>query len=442
MNPPEHRTGDVLAAKYRLASELGRGGMGTVFRAEHLTLRSAVAVKLIHPGALDAGTVGQRFLREAQAAASIRSPHVVQILDFGVESGTPFMVMELLEGESLAARLGRVGRLEPTQAARVVTHVARAIQMAHDAGVVHRDLKPDNVFLVCNADEEIAKVLDFGIAKSLVPDGIDTTTRTGAVLGTPYYMSPEQARGTRAVDAKSDLWALGVIACECMTGRRPFDGPTLGDLMMKICSDPIPAPSSLGPVPPGFDAWFQRATEREPERRFQSALELADSLRAVVGLGESQLSLPPPPASAPFSASSAVPSQVLAAPRSGFPVGVVMAVAALAFVIVAVAGVGLYVAFGTGPAASAAPSSAESTQGEPAVDAPRTETPAARSPTLGNKPALPDAGAGTGVQGDVAKAQSQAADAREEAKKARAEAAKARAAAAVERAKALEGIGK
>src|SRR5262249_22596563 len=157
---------DILAGKYRLIRELGKGGMGSVWMAEHLTLKSPVAVKLIDPEIATNPDAVARFLREARAAAALRSPHVVQILDYGADGAAPYIAMELLEGESLGQRLLRLGRLSPAETSRIMTHVARAIGRAHDAGIVHRDLKPENVFVVKNDEEEIAKVLDFGIAKS------------------------------------------------------------------------------------------------------------------------------------------------------------------------------------------------------------------------------------------------------------------------------------
>jgi serine/threonine protein kinase len=275
----------VLVGRYRLDERLGAGGMGSIWRAYHLVLAAPVAVKLIDREAIpDEETLG-RFMREAQSAATLRSPHVVQILDYGVDDTLPFIVMELLDGENLAQRLRRLTRLSSTETARVLTHIGRAVGRAHEAGIVHRDLKPENVFLIRNEDEEIAKVLDFGVAKvsvsELGPDG--TRTRTGSILGTPYYMSPEQAQGNKAVDARSDLWSLGVIAFECLTGKRPFYSDGLGDLVLQICIREIPVPSEHGPVPIGFDAWFARACARDPEARFQSARELTDALREVLG---------------------------------------------------------------------------------------------------------------------------------------------------------------
>ena len=277
--------GTVLASKYALRSKLGQGGMGSVWRAEHLQLRSPVAIKLIDQEIARNPEALARFMREAQAAAALRSPHVVQIFDFGADEGVPYIAMELLEGESLAGRLERTRVLSPSETAHIVTQISRAVTKAHDAGIVHRDLKPDNVFLVRNDEEEVAKVLDFGIAKAPNAFGASTgsATRTGSLLGTPYYMSPEQAEGNRHVDGRADLWALGVIAYECLVGRRPFEADALGALLLAICTRPMPIPSKHAPVPQGFDVWFAHACAREPNERFQSARELALELRRVCG---------------------------------------------------------------------------------------------------------------------------------------------------------------
>ncbi|HYQ40676.1 MAG TPA: protein kinase [Polyangiaceae bacterium] len=275
----------VLVGRYRLDERLGAGGMGSIWRAYHLVLQAPVAVKLIDREAVaDEETLG-RFMREAQSAATLRSPHVVQILDYGVDDKLPFIVMELLDGENLAQRLRRQGRLGSADTARIVTHIGRAMARAHEANIVHRDLKPENVFLIRNEDEEIAKVLDFGVAKVAVGELGEqgSRTRTGSILGTPYYMSPEQAQGNKTVDHRSDLWSLGVIAFECLTGKRPFYSDGLGDLVLQICIRDIPVPSESSSVPVGFDAWFARAVSRDPETRFQSARELTDALREVLG---------------------------------------------------------------------------------------------------------------------------------------------------------------
>jgi serine/threonine protein kinase len=269
--------GHVLAAKYRLTSCIGQGGMGEVWRARHLALNSDVAIKFIRTELAGAEDIAGRFMREAQAAAALRSPHVVQIFDYGVDGTLAYMVMELLEGESLAQRVRR----QPVplrELSRIMTQVARALSKAHEAGIVHRDLKPDNIFLTHPDGELVAKVLDFGIAKFRAGPDVAPVTATGAIMGTPHYMSPEQVQGNQQVDLGTDIWALGVIACESLTGRRPFDSDAFGDLLLKVCAHPLPVPSRIGQVPPGFDAWFARAVNRDRSQRFASAKEAADGL--------------------------------------------------------------------------------------------------------------------------------------------------------------------
>jgi predicted ATPase/tRNA A-37 threonylcarbamoyl transferase component Bud32 len=277
----------LLAARYRLIAPLGGGGMGVVWCAEHLLLRSRVAVKVIDAAYLAQPEASVRFLREAQAAASLRSPHIVQVFDYGVEDGVAYMVMEFLEGETLGARLERDRSLTFAETAQLVSQIARGLATAHESGIVHRDLKPDNVFLARIGEDEVPKVLDFGVAKLLgasVDEAATTRTTTGVIVGTPCYMSPEQAGGD-AVDHRSDLWALAVIAFECVTGVRPFAGRALGQLLMQICVAPIPRPSSLAAVPDGFDEWFARGTERDVDRRFASAREMAEALFDVARPG-------------------------------------------------------------------------------------------------------------------------------------------------------------
>jgi serine/threonine-protein kinase len=277
--------GQVLADKYRLVELLGRGGMGSVWRAEHLSLLSLVAVKVLKPSVASNANSRARFLREAKAAAMLRSPHVVQILDHGSDGEAAYIVMEMLDGETLHRRLARDGKLAPALTLNVMTQIGRAIAKAHQAGIVHRDLKPDNIFLSPNEEELLVKVLDFGIVKASVPE-LNTTgspeTQTGALLGTPYYMSPEQVVASNQVDHRADLWPIGVMTFECLLGVRPYQGASLGDLVLQICSRPQPVPSELGPVPPGFDAWFARSQQRDPEERFQSAREMIRELGAIL----------------------------------------------------------------------------------------------------------------------------------------------------------------
>ncbi len=273
----------VLAGRYRLIAKLGEGGMGSVWRAEHLTLHTQVAVKLIDPTIAETREATMRFQREAQASAELRSTHIVQILDYGIDERMPFIVMELLEGESLAARLRRLEKFTPSSTAQILSQVARSLSRAHQRGIVHRDLKPDNIFIVQEDADEVVKVLDFGIAKKL--DGLslssDIKTHTGMILGTPYYMSPEQALGQTDIDHRADIWSVGIIGFECMTGVRPFERDTFGALLMAICHEPLPKPSQLGTVPAGFDDWFARSTARNKDERFQSAAEAATELRVI-----------------------------------------------------------------------------------------------------------------------------------------------------------------
>jgi serine/threonine-protein kinase len=260
--------------------------MGSVWRADHLTLNAPVAVKLLDASIANSEEGQARFLREAQSAAALRSAHVVQTFDYGICQGVPYIVMELLVGDTLSERLAAKGPMDPLIVARLLRQVARAVGKAHQAGIVHRDLKPDNIFLVEGDDDEFtAKVLDFGIAKATAGVGGSLTgskTRTGALLGTPYYMSPEQAQGTKVIDFRTDLWALGVITYEALLGKRPFDSEALGDLLLKICATPAPIPSQQGTVPPGFDAWFLKATTRDPDGRFQTAADMAKAFTALL----------------------------------------------------------------------------------------------------------------------------------------------------------------
>jgi serine/threonine-protein kinase len=275
--------GTVLAGRYQLTQKLGQGGMGSVWRAQHLALGTPVAIKIIDSSIAQSAEALARFKREAQAAAELRSAHVVQIFDFGVDGNTPFIAMEMLDGESLAGRLETVKQLPPPQVATILTQVARALARAHQSGIVHRDLKPDNIFLVRESGEDLVKVLDFGIAKKLgvLSGDSGVRTSTGAMLGTPYYMSPEQALGKGTIDHRTDIWSLGIIAYECLLGWRPFDSDTLGSLLMAICSEPVPVPSTVAAVPAGFDAWFARAAARDPAQRFASALEATTELTRV-----------------------------------------------------------------------------------------------------------------------------------------------------------------
>jgi serine/threonine protein kinase len=285
---PENKigVGTLLAAKYRVSRELGRGGMAAVYEAEHVDIGKRVAVKVLAAELANSSIVIERFIREARAAASVKSPYIVEVYDSGrLEDGRPFIAMELLEGESLYDRMARVRLIDSQTTVRIISQVAKGLTKAHAIGIVHRDLKPENIHLCKGEDgEEIAKILDFGLAKFYSPVKTDEKTarltREGAVFGTPAYMSPEQVKGQGSVDHRADLWALGCVAYECLTGR-PVWNTEQGVAMTfaAIAASQLPLPSRFRPdLPHTFDGWFKKALERDPNNRFQTAKELADEL--------------------------------------------------------------------------------------------------------------------------------------------------------------------
>jgi serine/threonine-protein kinase len=277
--------GTMVNPRVRLIEPLGRGAMGSVWRGEHLTLETEVAVKFIKPELSDdqSGGLLDRFQREAKAAAKIKSPHVVQTLDHGfMEDDTPYIVMELLEGETLGERLERVGRIRLKEIAEIVAQVCRGLTKAHELGIVHRDIKPDNLFLIGEGEELLVKILDFGVAKQVqLPEG--AATATGTLVGTPQYMSPEQLLRSEDLGPQADLWALSVVAYQAILGRPPFEGETLAGIIVAITQAKFPRPSSIDERLAGpMDRWVDRALALEPEARFGTAKALADSLRKAV----------------------------------------------------------------------------------------------------------------------------------------------------------------
>jgi len=273
--------GTVIDGKYRLGAQIASGGMGSVWKAHHTKLDAQVAVKFMATEMAKNDMLRARFEREAKAAARLRSPHVVQVLDYGVEDDMPFIVMELLEGEDLRSRLKRRGALALREAATIVTGTCKALGLAKKEGIIHRDLKPANIFLARSADDEVVKILDFGVAKAMTGELGDGTT-SGILLGSPHYMSPEQARG-HELDHRSDLFSLAVITFQMLTGKRPFRGKDVGDVIVKICTDPVPRPSHLvTSLPKEVDDFFEKAMAREPDARFQSAAEMANAFSTIV----------------------------------------------------------------------------------------------------------------------------------------------------------------
>jgi hypothetical protein len=268
--------GQMIASRYRLERPLARGGMGSVWIARHVQLGSLAAVKFMDPLYASSAAARERFEREAMAAAQLQSPHVVQVHDYGIEDDTPYIVMELLQGEDLGVRIKRAGRLPFGAVAEMLTQVARALRRAHEAGIVHRDLKPGNIFIVQNDDVEIVKVLDFGIAKAAGLGPSTEMTKTGQLLGSPHYMSPEQARKSKELDHRADLWALAVIAYRALTVEYPFPGDEIAQVLLAICSDPpVPASRHAPELGPAVDRFFERAFAKSPNERFQAAPELA-----------------------------------------------------------------------------------------------------------------------------------------------------------------------
>jgi serine/threonine-protein kinase len=287
---PSTFPGTVIGGKYRIDVLIGRGGMGSVWSGVHLGLGQRVAIKLIAKRFASSREARARFDLEAKAVAQLRSRFVVQVYDNGeTTDGTPYIVMELLEGESLDHRIESRGPIPLDQTVRIVSQVGRALTRAHALGIVHRDLKPENIFLTRSDDDdgEIAKVLDFGIAKIKNPDApSDSATRTGAVLGTPLFMSPEQARGLKSVDHRTDLYSLGMVTYMMLTGQSAFSGESFGDILVAICTQPLPSLHQVAPgLPPGLDAWLKRACAREAGDRHKSIDELLDGLYAAAGIG-------------------------------------------------------------------------------------------------------------------------------------------------------------
>jgi serine/threonine-protein kinase len=285
----------IVDGKYRLVRLLGEGGMGTVHEARNLVTNRRVAIKLItsKDGLAANEVVLARFEREARAAGSIESRHIAQVLDtgFDAQGRQPYMVMEFLAGEDLHAAIHRIGRIHPEVTMRVAAQACFGLQKAHEAGVIHRDIKSANLFLARQDGGEIqVKLLDFGIAKMKLEQlsaAVDALTRTGSMLGSPHYMSPEQAKGSKHIDARTDIWSLGVVLYEALTGVVPYAHcDTLGSLILAICSEKPRTVQELAPwVPPEIATIVHRAMAHDPVNRFQSAAELLDAVKSVLPSG-------------------------------------------------------------------------------------------------------------------------------------------------------------
>jgi eukaryotic-like serine/threonine-protein kinase len=295
--------GTILLGKYRIDELIGTGGMGNVVRASHLYLQEAVAIKILLPQMAESESTVQRFLREAQAAVKLKSEHSARVMDVGTTpDGAPFMVMEYLEGNDLNQILRHHGPQLPQIAVDLMVQACEGIAEAHALGIIHRDIKPSNFFITRRPDGSmLLKILDFGISKS--PIGYGELTGTQTVIGTPSYMAPEQMKSGRSADPRSDLWSIGVVLYQLLTGRTPFTGESYADLVLKVGLEP-PAPL-LVPLPPGLGEVVLRCLEKDPSQRFQNVGELARMLA--------------PYASDPASAAQAASSAARTLEQRGLP---------------------------------------------------------------------------------------------------------------------------
>lgn len=281
--------GMTLDGKYEISALIGAGGMGSVYRARHLTLNRDVAVKVIKRNFAGDRDALERFQREAQLCALIEHPNSVRVFDYGVQGNVCFLVMEFLRGETLRERLAKRGRLPLPEAVAIADRMLQVLSVLHRKGVIHRDLKPDNIFFSHQAEAEgeteaeVVKLIDFGIAKQSLTEEGASVTRTGAIIGTPFYMSPEQCEG-RAVDGRSDIYSMGIIICETLTGRAPFVGDSLLGVMYQHVNAPPPDLREMAPeLPSAVCDVVKRMLEKSPDRRYQKASEAAAALREAAG---------------------------------------------------------------------------------------------------------------------------------------------------------------
>ena len=298
--------GTIVDGKYRIVRLLGSGAMGAVYEGENVRIQRRVAIKTLHADLTRKRDAVMRFEREAQAAGRIGSEHIVEVLDVGeLPDGGRYLVMEYCDGTTLGERLKARGRLAPSEIVPILVQLLAGLAAAHDKGIIHRDLKPANVFLLKhrNGQPDFVKILDFGVSKFSVLGEEASMTATGMVLGTPFYMAPEQAKGSRDVDLRSDLYAVGVILYECLTGQVPYNAATFNELLFKIVLEAPPPPERFAPdLDPHLSHVLRKAMAHEPRERYQSALELQHALGEWLARSSSAGRLPavaPPKAIGP-----------------------------------------------------------------------------------------------------------------------------------------------
>jgi serine/threonine protein kinase len=384
--------GTLLAGKFRIIRRLGEGGMGSVYEIEHEITKHRRALKMLHASMAAIPSIVERFLREASAAGRVGNPHIAETFDAGVlDTGEPYLVMELLRGEPLSARITR-GRLLVHEVVDLIGQACVGVAAAHAAGIVHRDLKPDNLFVVEIDGKPFIKILDFGISKfdSATTGGM-ALTKEGAAMGTPYYMSPEQIRGVANLDARADVYALGVMLYECLSCKRPFEADALTHLAILIhAGECEPIERLRQDLPPGFAELVKQAMASDRDKRIQSASELRARLERYGQISfrtHTQLSSMPPP--------SMVPARSVAMATSGVGVSMQtpppaptskrgMLVGGLALVALALVGAGAIALRSSG-----SPAAASSSSGPEAPTALKAEP--TSLPPLGSAPALAQA---------------------------------------------------
>ncbi|HEU4409177.1 MAG TPA: serine/threonine-protein kinase [Polyangiaceae bacterium] len=302
MNPDElPSVGDTLVGKYRLTRKLGQGGMGAVFEATHLRLGQKVAIKVVLPQVAERPELAYRFEHEGRAAARLRGRHSVRVLDVdATPEGLRFLVMELLEGHSLGDELKRRGPLPIGEAVRYVREACEGVDEAHRAGIIHRDLKPANLFLSIGGEARVVKVVDFGIAKTAGAGDANYRTATGAALGTYKYMSPEQAKSPGSVDARTDVWSLGVVLYQLLSGKTPFNGEGAVGIIYALATQmPTPLRDLRADVPEALAAVIDRALCKDRDGRFQTVRELSDALAPFDPTPDALAARPSPPKGLP-----------------------------------------------------------------------------------------------------------------------------------------------